>query len=73
MGWSVCDISIVKTLILTIIISVSYGVYFFEKFIHSQPDTCSFTPTDENMSYIKQFLKCICDDCHEFIPNCSFN
>ena len=65
-------IIIIATL-LTIIIAIAYGVYFYHNFIHSKPDQCSFTPLEANMSYIKQFLRCICDDCHEFIPNCSFN
>ena len=65
-------IIIIATL-LTIIIAIAYGVYFYHNFIHSKPDQCSFTPLEANMSYIKQFLRCICEDCHEFIPNCSFN
>jgi hypothetical protein len=65
-------IIIIATL-LTIIITIAYGVYFYHNFIHSKPDQCSFTPLEANMSYIKQFLRCICEDCHEFIPNCSFN
>lgn len=64
---------IVIATILTIIITISYGVYFYNKFIHTQSAKCSFTPLEKDMSYIKQILRCICEDCHEFIPNCSFN
>jgi len=64
---------IVIAILLTIIICVGYAVFFYDKFIYSQPESCSFTPDDQHMSYIKQFMRCICDNCHEIIPNCSFN
>jgi hypothetical protein len=62
---------IVATLI-TILCSVAYAVYFYFKFIIEQPLECSFT-NETDLSFIKQILKCLCDECHKLIPNCTSN
>lgn len=62
---------IVSTLI-TILCSVAYAVYFYFKFIIEQPDECSFTE-ESDLSLPKQLLKCLCDECHKLLPNCTSN
>jgi len=62
---------IVATLI-TILCSVAYAVYFYFKFIIEQPLECSFD-IETDLSFIKQILKCLCDECHKLIPNCTSN
>jgi hypothetical protein len=64
-------ITIVATLI-TILCCVAYGVYFYYKFIIEQPEVCSYDE-ETNLSLPKQLLKCICDECHKLIPNCTTN
>ena len=62
---------IVATLI-TILCCIAYAVYFYFKFIIEQPQECSFDE-DTNLSFPKQLLKCLCDECHKLIPNCTTN
>lgn len=62
---------IVATLI-TILCSVAYAVYFYFKFIIEQPLECSYD-IETDLSFIKQILKCLCDECHKLIPNCTSN
>ena len=62
---------IVATLI-TILCCIAYAVYFYFKFIIEQPQECSFDE-DTNLSFPKQLLKCLCDECHKLIPNCTSN
>jgi len=62
-------INIIITLI-TILCCLSYGVYFYNKFINENP-VCSVDPEDIYISFPKRILKCICNDCHKIIPNCS--
>jgi hypothetical protein len=62
---------IVATLI-TILCSIAYAAYFYFKFIIEQPLECSFT-NETDLSFIKQILKCLCDECHKLIPNCTSN
>ena len=62
---------IVSTLI-TILCSVAYAVYFYFKFIIEQPGECSFTE-ESDLSLPKQLLKCLCDECHKLLPNCTSN
>jgi hypothetical protein len=62
---------IVATLI-TILCCIAYAVYFYFKFIIEQPQECSFEE-DINLSFPKQLLKCLCDECHKLIPNCTSN
>ena len=59
--------------LLTIFISIAYGMYFRDMFITKQSDLCSYLPPDNTISYIKQFIKCIFGNLHEVIPNCTYN
>ena len=59
-------------ILITILCSIGYGVYFYYKFIIEQPDVCSFDG-ETNLSLPKQILKCLCDECHKIIPNCTGN
>ena len=63
---------IIVATLLTVLCCIAYGVYFYYKFIIEQPDICSY---DENidLSLPKQLLKCLCDECHKIIPNCTGN
>ena len=57
--------------LITILFVITYGLYFYETFIISQKDDiCSF---DKYTSLPKRILKCICNDCHKYIPDCSDN
>ena len=58
--------------LLTIISCISYGIYFYYKIINNII-SCKYDIQDELMSLPKKFLKCICDDCHKILPNCSMN
>jgi hypothetical protein len=62
----------VSITLITIISSISYGIYFYYTIINSSL-FCKYDISDELMSYPKKFLKCICNDCHKILPNCSFN
>ena len=62
---------IVATLI-TILCAIAYAVYFYFKFIIEQPQECSFEE-DINLSFPKQILKCLCNECHKLLPNCTSN
>ena len=62
---------IVATLI-TILCAIAYAVYFYFKFIIEQPQECSFEE-DINLSFPKQILKCLCNECHKLLPNCTGN
>ena len=62
---------IVATLI-TILCCIAYAVYFYFKFIIEQPQECSFDEATD-LSLPKQLLKCLCDECHKLIPNCTTN
>ena len=62
---------IIATLI-TILCAIAYAVYFYFKFIIEQPQECSFEE-DINLSFPKQILKCLCDECHKLLPNCTSN
>ena len=64
-------LTIVATLI-TILCSIAYAVYFYYKFIIEQPEVCTYEDTDD-LSLPKQLLKCLCDECHKLIPNCTTN
>jgi hypothetical protein len=64
-------LTIVATLI-TILCSIAYGVYFYYKFIIEQPEVCTYEDNDD-LSLPKQLLKCLCDECHKLIPNCTTN
>lgn len=58
--------------IITIISCISYGIFFYYRIINNI-FTCKFDIDDELMSIPKRFLKCICNDCHKILPNCSMN
>lgn len=62
----------IVAILITILCSIAYGVYFYYKFIIEQPEVCSYT-TENDLSLPKQLLKCICDECHKLIPNCTTN
>ena len=55
---------------ITVLFIISYGIYFYDIFIDKMPYYCSF---DEVISTPKEILKCLCNDCHKLIPNCSDN
>jgi hypothetical protein len=59
-------------IIITILFSIAYGVYFYFRFIIEQPELCSFD-IETDLSLPKQILKCLCDECHKIIPNCTSN
>lgn len=58
--------------LITIISCISYGIFFYFKIINNNL-FCKYDIDDELMSLPKRFLKCICNDCHKILPNCSFN
>lgn len=58
--------------LITIISCISYGIFFYYKIINNNL-FCKYDIDDELMSLPKRFLKCICNDCHKILPNCSFN
>jgi len=62
----------VSITLITIISSISYGIYFYYTIIDTSA-FCKYDISDELMSYPKKFLKCICNDCHKILPNCSIN
>jgi len=55
---------------ITVLFIISYGIYFYDIFIDKMPYYCSF---DEVISTPKEILKCLCNDCHKLIPNCTDN
>ena len=59
-------------ILITILFSLAYGVYFYFKFIIEVPELCSFD-METDLSLPKQILKCLCDECHKIIPNCTSN
>ena len=61
---------IIAITLITILFTLAYGINFYFTFILNQPEVCSFYKTT---SFIKTILKCLCDSCHEFIPNCTGN
>ena len=63
---------LIAATLITILCCIAYAVYFYFKFIIEQPDECSFTE-DSNLSFPKQLLKCLCDECHKLLPNCTGN
>ena len=63
---------IIVATLLSVLCSIAYGVYFYYKFIIEQPDICSYDG-DVDLSLPKQLLKCLCDECHKIIPNCTGN
>lgn len=56
--------------LITILFSIAYGINFFFTFIINQPEVCSFY---KSTSFVKTILKCLCDSCHEFLPDCTGN
>lgn len=58
--------------LITIISCISYGIFFYYKIILNII-SCKYDIDDELMSLPKKFLKCICNDCHKILPNCSIN
>ena len=61
---------IIVITIITILFTIAYGINFYYTFIINQPEVCSF---QTSTSFIKTIMKCLCDSCHEFIPNCTGN
>jgi hypothetical protein len=55
---------------ITVLFVIAYGIYYYEKFITDMPLQCNFINAD---TFLKKALKCICDKCHELIPNCTTN
>lgn len=55
---------------ITVLFVIAYGIYYYEKFITDMPLQCNFINAD---TFLKKALKCICDKCHELIPNCTSN
>ena len=64
---------IIVITLLSIIITIAYGIYFHKTFIIDQSEICSIDPKSEEMSFIKQILKCLFGDLHKLIPNCTLN
>jgi hypothetical protein len=61
---------IIVITIITILFALAYGINFYITFIDNQPDVCNF---HSSTSFIKTVLKCVCNNCHEFLPNCPGN
>ncbi len=61
---------IIAITFITILFVLAYGINFYFTFIINQPEVCSF---HKSTSFIKTILKCLCDTCHEFIPDCTGN
>lgn len=61
---------IIVITIITILFTLAYGINFYFTFILNQPEVCSFY---KSTSFIKTIMKCLCDSCHEFIPDCTGN
>jgi hypothetical protein len=57
--------------ILSILISISFGCLFYFFFIRDNV-TCN-DDNEEDFSFLKIMMKCFCDSCHKFIPNCTIN
>lgn len=53
---------------ITVLFAIAYGLYYYKIFITDMPLQCDFKTAD---TFIKKALKCICDKCHELIPNCT--
>jgi hypothetical protein len=61
---------IIAITFITILFVIAYGINFYFTFIINQPEVCSFY---KSTSFIKTIMKCLCDSCHEFIPDCTGN
>ena len=61
---------IIAITLITILFVIAYGINFYFTFIINQPEVCSFY---KSTSFIKTIMKCLCDSCHEFIPDCTGN
>ena len=61
---------IIAITFITILFVLAYGINFYFTFIINQPEVCSFY---KSTSFIKIIMKCLCDTCHEFIPDCTGN
>jgi hypothetical protein len=55
---------------ITILLVITYGLYFYDTFVLNMPDVCSVEKAE---SLIKKILNCLCADCHKLIPNCSIS
>jgi len=55
---------------ITVLFVIAYGIYYYENFITNMPVQCNVETAD---TFIKKALKCLCDKCHEMIPNCTSN
>jgi hypothetical protein len=55
---------------ITVLFVIAYGLYYYEKFITDMPIQCNFDTAD---TFLKKALKCLCDNCHTIIPNCTSN
>jgi hypothetical protein len=68
---------IVSITIITLLFVVSYGLYFYEKFIKTQYECTAFTEKSDyhQMSIIKKFIYCLkfLKPLNSFIPNCTIN
>jgi len=61
---------IIAITLITVLFVLAYGINFYFTFIINQPEVCSFY---KSTSFIKTIMKCLCDTCHEFIPDCTGN
>ena len=61
---------IIAITFITILFVLAYGINFYFTFIINQPEVCSFY---KSTSFIKIIMKCLCDTCHEYIPDCTGN
>jgi hypothetical protein len=55
---------------ITVLFAIAYGLYYHQTFIIDMPLICNFETAD---TFIKKALKCLCDNCHKIIPNCTTN
>lgn len=64
----------ITVFILSILMCIAFG-YLFHNFFIEGNQTCSANdPNDiSNWSFLKVLMKCFCDKCHEYIPNCLIN
>jgi len=61
--------------ILTIILFILFGILFYFYFINNNY-LCSSnidTNNEDNMSFLKLIIKCMFEDLHKYIPNCTVN
>ena len=59
-------------LILSLLLCISFG-YLFKYFFIENNNSCNETNDPKQWSFLKIILRCICNDCHTYVPNCLIN